>query len=256
MWALLFAQLTFAAALVWLDYSSIGPGDISVAVEPMSPIEPGDQVRRYDPNSVPARPGVDRGRGAPRDGMIALPDGMTSLAFRFVDGSPEGFGRIMAVEGAIAPGDADRFAAAFADATASGEDAPQTIALHSPGGSLADALSIGKIIRDAGVATLVADGAACISACPTMLFGGEERYVSRNAWVGMHQSYLADVTMVTTRRAVAEVQRLQGEVIAFTRGAGVDPGVHVHALTTPPEDVYFLIPEELEEYKVATRLID
>jgi hypothetical protein len=102
---------------------------------------------------------------------------------------------------------------------------------------------------------VVADG-ACISACPTILFGGVARYVSREAWIGMHQSYLADVTAATTRRAVSDVQHIQGDVLAFTRESGVDAGVHAFALQTPPEDVYFLVPEELAEYRVATELLE
>lgn len=247
MMGLFAAQIAFGAGLVWLDATSRTPGDERITPAPAAPIAPGDQTRRYDPARVPSR------TGGGRTGLIDLPTEMTSLEFRFLERA--GFGRIMAVEGAIAPGDAKRFAAALEEAMA-GEAPPETVSLHSPGGSLSDALVIGKAVREAGLDTLVVAGGACVSACPTILFGGVERRISRDAWIGMHQSFLGDVSLVTTRRAVSEVQRLQGEVIAFTREAGVDPGVHVHALTTPPEDVYFLLPEQLEEYKVATELLD
>lgn len=98
--------------------------------------------------------------------------------------------------------------------------------------------------------------ATCASACPLILFSGVKRIVSRNAWVGMHQSYMADVTMVTTRQAVAEIQFLQGDVLEHTKAMGVDPAVHIHAFQTPPESIYYLVEEELTEYAVATELTD
>lgn len=250
--ALFAAQVAIGGGLVWLDVTDRRPGEEPITTAPIAPLAPGDQTRRYDPARVPAA--VPRRSGDGREaGLIDLPTEMKSLQFRFLD--RDGFGRIMAVEGAIAPGDAERFTNALEAALAE-ETPPETVSLHSPGGSLSDALAIGKAVRAAELDTLVVSGGACVSACPTILFGGVERHVSREAWVGMHQGFLSDVTLVTTRRAVSDVQRLQGEVIAFTREAGVDPGVHVFALTTPPEDVYFLLPEEMEEYDVATEFLE
>lgn len=237
-------QAALAAALIWADVSSLDWEEGAVVTAPTAPVVPGDQTRRYDPAAVPMREG-----GGRTGGPVDLPREMGELAFRFID--DEVYGRIMALEGAIAPGDAARFESALAGA----EPKPDFVSLHSPGGSLTDALAIGKAVREAELNTLIVSGGACISACPTILFGGVERHVAADAWIGMHQSYLAGVSMVTSRQAVREVQRLQGEVIGFARDMGVDPGVHVHALTTPPEDVYFLLPEEIEDYRVATTLL-
>ncbi|MEL7465809.1 MAG: hypothetical protein AAFN79_17195 [Pseudomonadota bacterium] len=245
MQAILIGQAALAAGLIWADATSLDWSDGEVVTRPVVPVAPGDQTRRYDPAAVPGR--EDRGRRP--DAPLDLPREMGQLTFRFVDS--DAYGRIMALEGAIAPGDAQRFDAALADA----ETPPVFVSLHSPGGSLSDALAIGKAVREAGLNTLVVADGACVSACPTILFGGVERHVSADAWIGMHQSYLANVSMIATRRAVSQVQTLQGEVIGFARDMGVDPGVHVHALTTPPEDVYFLLPEQIEEYRVATTLI-
>ncbi|MEM7547550.1 MAG: hypothetical protein AAF367_18635 [Pseudomonadota bacterium] len=253
MWALLIAQLALGTALVWVDFTGHQPGTVPITPRETTPVAPGDQVRRYDPTMVPSRDGQRRGRDGARKGTIALPETMRALSFRQI--TDERFGEVMVVEGGIAPGDGDRFVAALETAL-NGTAPPGTVSLHSPGGSLQDALVIARRIRGAALDTLVVADAACISACPTVLFAGTARYVARTAWIGMHQSYLADVTAVTTRRAVAEVQHIQGEVIAFAREAGVDAGVHALALQTPPEDVYFLVPDELEEYRVATELLD
>ena len=242
-------QIFLAAALVWIDVSGLGFGEERVGVSREAPATPGDQRRRWDPRTIPTRP------DAPREGgLIDLPSDLGALEFRFLD--REGYGRIMVLEGGVAPGDAARFEAALAEAAESAAGPPAFVALHSPGGSLADALEIGRAIREAGLNTLVVADGACLSACPTILFGGVERHVSAKAWIGMHQSFLADVSVVTTRRALEEVQTMQGEVIAFARDMGVDPAVHVHALTTPPDEIYYLLPEEMETYRVATTLFD
>lgn len=83
-----------------------------------------------------------------------------------------------------------------------------------------------------------------------------ERLVSRDALVGMHQSYLTDVSLVTIRQAVAEIQFLQGDVLDHMKKVGVDPAVHIHAVQTTPESIYYLVEDELTEYAVAIMITD
>ena len=45
-------------------------------------------------------------------------------------------------------------------------------------------------------------------------------------------------------------------MLEHTATMGVDPRVQTHALQTPPEEVYYLLPEQIEEYEVATVLTD
>lgn len=244
--ALFIAQALVGATLVALDVTGYDAANPSIAPAPSSPIMPGDQTRRYDPSAVPTRGPQDGGRQKP----FQLPVEMGALAFRFID-NPD-LGRIMIAEGAILPGDADKFEAAL-EASA---PRPDFLALHSPGGSVRDALRIGEVVRTQGIKTMMTADATCASACPLILFSGVERIVSRDAWVGMHQSYMSDVSMVTTRQAVAEIQFLQGDVLEHTKVMGVDPAVHIHAFQTPPESIYYLVEEELMEYAVATELTD
>lgn len=210
------------------------------------PIAPGDQARRFTPRTVPVRPGPMP--AAP----IPLPREMGSLDFEVLE-VPE-HGTVMLLSGSIGSGDSDRFERALDAAEA---DAPiAAVALHSPGGRLVEALRIGEIVRQRGLDTLMTAEAACMSACPIILFAGVERIVSRHAWVGLHQAFVDEGTVLPTRLALIDVQALQGEVIDYTARMGVDPAVHVHTLTTPPEDVYFLVEQELVDYRVATEIVD
>lgn len=241
---LLAGQVLIGAGLIALDISGFD-GDQAIEPNISVPIIPGDQTRRYTPTSVPSR-----GKPDDRRQPFQLPHEMGTLTFRFVD--DDIYGRIMVLEGAITPGDADRFQTALEAA----QPRPQTVALHSPGGSVRDALAIGQSVREGALNTMVIEDATCASACPIILFSGVERFVSTGAWVGMHQSYMMDVSMVTTRQAVSDIQYLQGDVLDHTREMGVDPAVHIHAFRTPPESIYYLIEDELTEYNVATRLIE
>ncbi len=60
------------------------------------------------------------------------------------------------------------------------------VALHSPGGVVSEALSIGKQVRGAELSTAVLAGSMCVSSCPYILAGGEERLVSGRGIVGRH----------------------------------------------------------------------
>ncbi|QDL90506.1 hypothetical protein FDP22_01065 [Paroceanicella profunda] len=211
---------------------------------PTAPVSPGDQTRRYDPRAVPRAPG----REAP-GGPVRFSDQPGDLTFRFEDGGD--LGRVLLLEGRIGAGDSDRLERAL-----DGVEPPDTVALHSPGGDVREALRMGALIRERGFDTAVTAGAACNSACPLLLASGVERIVSREAWVGMHQAYMAPGTIIPSRDAVISIQALQAEVLAHFEAMGVDPLVQVPALRTPPEEAYFLVPEELERYRLATRITD
>ena len=212
---------------------------------PTVPVGPGDQTRRFDPNRIPTIPGDQRPRGP-----VILPEEMEEISFTFSD--TEEFGRVVLVSGPIQDGDSDRFEIALAEQI----EQPKTVALHSPGGAIHEALRIGQIIRDAGMDTMIGPDAVCSSACPIMLFAGVERIISKDGWIGMHQAYLGENTFLTSRDTAYTVQATQAKVMSFIAEMGVDPLVLSHAMATPPEDIYYLLPEQITDYKVATRMLE
>ncbi|MEH6773513.1 MAG: hypothetical protein V7668_06290, partial [Cereibacter changlensis] len=156
------------------------------------------------------------------------------------------------LEGSIAPGDAER----FADYLASRAEAPALIALHSPGGSVGDALAIGRTIREAGWDTIMQPGAACFSACPYILAAGVERQVSRSALVGVHQHYFGENTLLPAFVAVESIQRGQGEVLDYLSAMGIDLRMMAKAMITPPDNIYILVEAELTDFAMATEVTD
>ncbi|EEB85086.1 hypothetical protein [Roseobacter sp. GAI101] len=226
----LFFQLALAGLLFWGDLRD-GlrlPGFGPRAPQLTEPVRPGDQTRRFDPDRAP--PG---GRPMPSS---PLPDRLTLTVV-------EGGNRAL-LEGGILPGDAERIEKQLADLAPK----PEGVILNSPGGSVQDALMLGRYLRQAELTTALRSGDICYSACPYLLAAGTSRTIPDDASVGVHQHYFGESTLLPAFVAVDDIQRGQGEVMTYLDGMGIDPLVMQHALVTPPNEIYVLLPEELTRY--------
>ncbi len=189
------------------------------------PVRPGDQTRRFSPNR--AVPGSSE----------PLPERLTLTVVSA--------GAAVLLEGEIADGDAPRILKQIEEL----RDAPTRAILNSPGGSVRDALELGRALRLAGMETEMREGDICYSACPYLLAAGVTRTVPDEAFVGVHQHYFGKNALLPAFVAVEDIQRGQGEVMRYLDQMGIDTLVMQHALATPPDEIYVLLPEELVEYK-------
>lgn len=195
------------------------------------PTAPGDQTRRFAPTR-PAAPGVTPSGPMPERLVLTERAGAWHLS------------------GAIAEGDGARVARQIA--AREGEGAPQTLFLDSPGGSVHDALELGRAIRSAGLAVNMEAGAICLSACPYLLASGVTRAADPEAWVGVHQHYFGENTLLPAFTAVSDIQRGQGLVMRYLEEMGVDPRMMGPALMTPPDEIYMLTRAEMLEFALLT----
>lgn len=156
--------------------------------------------------------------------------------------------------GTIDPGAAQR----FADEIAARGEYVSTVLLDSPGGSVDDALQIGRLIRERGLSTAVRDGQLCASSCPVILASGTERIAGRDAAIGVHQIYAAALSGTSVDAlsvagvAMADAQLATAEITRHLNESGVDAALWLHALETPPDRLYYFSPEELERYRLVT----
>jgi hypothetical protein len=158
-------------------------------------------------------------------------------------------GGVMKAEGTIDPGAAKRFAEEIA---ARGEYV-RTVSLSSPGGSLDDAMAMARLIREKSLATDVADGALCASSCPLVLSGGAERHAGSKAAIGVHQFYAAGKTDgLAPAQAMSDAQATTARITRLLAELGVDPAMWLHALDTPPRQLYYFSPEQLAAYRMVT----
>lgn len=228
--ALIF-QIGIGAMLVMGDVNASGfrlPGMAPDAPRLTEPVRPGDQRRLFRPDrDRPAtRPARDPGE-LPGRLVLTQEDGTT---YR--------------LEGGIAEGDANRIIKRLEESTPT----PETLILQSPGGTVTEALALGRHFREIGLATQMLSGEYCFSACPYMLAGGATRAIDDAAQIGVHQHYFGESTLLPASFAVEDIQAGQAEVMLYLDKMGIDPMVMTHALATPPDEIYVLLPEQLRDY--------
>ncbi|WP_279481630.1 ATP-dependent Clp protease proteolytic subunit [Aureimonas sp. SK2] len=206
--------------------------------------KPGDQIRPYLPRAVPVAP--NRGEpvlpgydGAPPADAMARAmsfhlgeDGVASAVGRIDAGTAEAFKRFLGEDGA----------------------GVRRIVLHSPGGSVRDAIAMSRLVRERKLETAVPADGYCASACPLVLAGGTRRTAGEAAWVGVHQVYaVSDAASNRLRdldRSIADIQATIAECQSLLVEMGVDPRLWIHAMQTPADELYVLTPDELGEFKL------
>lgn len=226
-------QLLLALLLIGRDFMVALPNLLRPSSQPTfdTPVVPGDQRRRYTPRDMPLNPNVQR--------FTSSGDMPKRLDFDHQN-------ETLTVTGQIAEGDAERFAETL-------KDLPETITrvrLNSPGGSVQDALAIGRDLRARGLATLAGSGDICLSACPYVFASGVTRVADEDAQIGVHQHFFGANAALPAYWAVETIQYGQAEVMVYLDDMGVDTLVMQHALATPPDEIYVLIPEELASYRM------
>jgi hypothetical protein len=188
---------------------------------------------------APLAPDGDK-RLAPRpraDGAMARP-----MTFELVGG-----GKLMAT-GTITPGISDAFAAEVAKRG----DYIKTVALNSPGGSVADALAMGRLIRERNFATEIEPGKYCASSCPLVFAGGVERSAGDRATLGVHQVAAVGAASGLPRDEMNVAQNISAQCQRYLGDMGVNLQVWVHAMETPHDKLFVFKPDELKSLNLVT----
>ena len=232
-----FIMLAGCAAVLWIDYRELNEAEVTLVATPSMPVLPA-----FDPDA-PAQP---QGPAVTSD-QDAL---QRPLEVKL------GSGGTLNVTGTIDVGSAERFKTELESV----REYVKTIALDSPGGSVNDALEMGRLIRDVGLSTSVASGALCASSCPLIFAGGTERLATATSAIGVHQIYASvsaeslPAGLRAAGEAMSDAQKTTATITRYLTESGVDPALWLHALETPPNRLYYLAPAELTEYRLATAL--
>jgi hypothetical protein len=121
--------------------------------------------------------------------------------------------------------------------------------ISSPGGSLYEARRLGRYLRQNGLSVGV--NGVCTSACVDVLAGGIERYVTRRAKLGIHQSKVPE--------HLSSHEGGQLSVVAaalYLREMGIDDIVALAAASVPNDKMYWISTDEALETRLATKLVD
>jgi hypothetical protein len=171
------------------------------------------------------------------DGAMARP-----MTFELV-----GNGKLMAT-GTITPGISEAFAAEVGKRG----DYIKTVVLNSPGGSVTDALAMGRLIRERKFATEVEAGKYCASSCPLVFAGGVERRASDKAAIGVHQVAAISSVSAAPRDEMDVAQRISARCQRYLGDMGISLQVWVHAMETPHDRLFVFKPDELRSLNIVT----
>lgn len=144
------------------------------------------------------------------------------------------------------------------------------ILLNSTGGSLTAGLELGRLIRAAGLQSLVgrwkAEGsfgdvvndASCLSACAYSFLGGETRDLPKGNKIGFHQFFLSGQndlfkTEAARSMAIAGSQKVSALLISYIVEMGVDARIFSRATEAARDEIFFPSREQLTEYELVTR---
>lgn len=155
---------------------------------------------------------------------------------------------VLLAEGTIDPGAAGRFAQ---EIEARGEYV-KTVMLNSPGGSVEDALTMSKLIREKKLDTKVATKGLCASSCPIAFAGGIGRMAEKDAVIGVHQVFNGGKDRPTAEQAMSAAQATTARVARHLDAMGIGAGLWINALETPPDRLYYLTPKEMADFKLTT----
>jgi hypothetical protein len=219
-------------------------GWISQPDPTLAPVETRQASPEFALPSVPSilapfLPGGDK-RLAPLpqpDGAMARP-----MTFELVSG-----GKLMAT-GTITPGISEAFAAEVGKRG----DYIKTVVLNSPGGSVTDALAMGRLIRERKFATEVEAGRYCASSCPLVFAGGVERRAGDKAVIGVHQVAAISSASAAPRDEMDVAQRISARCQRYLGDMGINLQVWVHAMETPHDKLFIFKPDELKSLNIVT----
>src|ERR1700754_4519965 len=208
------------------------------AASPMERVSPGLDLPA--PSILaPLLPGGDK-RLTPLpgpDGAMAKP-----MTFELVGG-----GKLMAT-GTITRGISEAFAAEVGKHG----DYIKTVVLNSPGGSVTDALAMGRLIREKKFATEVEAGKYCASSCPLVFAGGLERRAGDKAAIGVHQIAALSSANAPPRDEMSAAQNISARCQRYLGDMGISLQVWVHAMETPHDKLFVFKPDELKSLNLVT----
>ncbi|MBR1201025.1 hypothetical protein JQ609_33885 [Bradyrhizobium sp. AUGA SZCCT0169] len=172
------------------------------------------------------------------EGALAKP-----MTFELVGG-----GRLIA-NGTITPGISQAFAAEIGKRG----DYIKTVVLNSPGGSVVDALAMGRLIREKNLATEIEAGKYCASSCPLMFAGGAERRAGDKAVIGVHQvAAIAAAANSPPRDEMSMAQKISALCQRYLAEMGINLQAWVHAMETPHDKLFVFKPDELKSLNLVT----
>jgi len=236
--------LTVTIAVLALDFANLQSG----LADPDSAAAPAEIRQDLPALNLPSLvPSVLRTLIEREKRTLPLPQPDSALAkpmtFELIGG-----GKLI-TNGTITPGVSESFAAEVGKHG----DYIRTVVLNSPGGSVADAMAMGRLIRKHKFATEVEAGRYCASSCPLVFAGGVERRAGEKAAIGVHQiAAMHSAADRLPRDDMSVAQDISAACQHYLDEMGVNLQVWVRAMETPHDRLFVFKPDELKSLNLVT----
>jgi hypothetical protein len=148
--------------------------------------------------------------------------------------------------GDIEQGDSKRFRQLYKDNSEIG-----VVVLVSNGGSVFEALSLGRVFRSHKIDTMLPNGGYCYSACFLAMIGGSKRYFSEDSKLGYHQ-FSGGLPSSNPVEAQRSSQLIASEIISYFHEMEVDTLAVARGLSVPPEEMYVFSRSELDSMGISS----
>jgi len=141
--------------------------------------------------------------------------------------------------GEIVRGDSDAFSAAVKQANDAGKFVAN-VRLNSEGGNLYEGVKLADAIRFGRMSTIVGKGATCASACFVAFAAGNTKFANYGARIGVHgaSDKNGDETIESDAATISMAR--------IAKALGVPPAIIGRMVVTPPDDMVWLSPQELQ----------
>ncbi|MET4207726.1 hypothetical protein [Bradyrhizobium sp. LA2.1] len=150
---------------------------------------------------------------------------------------------LISISGEIVEGDADALKATIKGANDAGKFV-SGIRLNSIGGNLLEGVKLSETVKFAKMATNVAQGATCASACFLIFAAGDTKFANYTAQVGVHgASDQTGAETIQSGAATVSMARVAKEL-------GVPAAIIGRMVVTPPSEMVWLSPSELQSMGV------
>jgi hypothetical protein len=144
---------------------------------------------------------------------------------------------------------------------------PGNLIVHSPGGNLRGAVSLGLTLRRVGATVVVASARAldreayrialrpgtCASACVYMLMGGRSRVVTSGSRLVVHQARRVGDTSDIRGGYDPRLAAVNDALARYAIDMGIDPRVIAIADSVPHESGRILTNAEIRRFRLVTR---
>ncbi len=178
-----------------------------------------------------------------RAAVLAAPASVPAHAATFEHFTNDEGHEIVMLSGPIVPGDWDRLVGIERQANARGV-LVTAVRLDSPGGNLIEGVKLAQAMHEGKIATVVARGAQCASACFIAFAAGLEKYASYGASIGVHGA--------SFQRGGETVDAPDGTIVMakLVKELGVPPAIIGKMVVTSADDIVWLTPEDLQSMGV------